>query len=267
MKKHILNLLSIFMVLIFIFSTSCKEEEYDFDNINPKLINGISGVSETYASGLAPVTFNVDGRGGSSFVWAVNGSGATITQNDEVYEAYITFDQSDIDLEATVSCTETTAGGVTSETVTKTVALYKFKAMAFDEFLGEWVGTETDGAETWDVSIIATAGAEENTIVFSATDGIPALMGPLFTGWGETFQPGFGNEGNIIITLDLSTGGVNILGQYFGQTLPGPWDYWFSGTGSWEGINRTMTIDYGLHWDDTYSTFYNASTVTLSKQE
>lgn len=255
------------MVLMLIFVTSCKEEDYDFDSINPELINGISGVSETYASGLAPVTFNVDGRGGSSFVWSVTGSGVTITQDDKVYEAYITFDQSDVDLEAIISCTETTAGGVTSETVTKTVTLYKFQAMAFEEFLGEWVGTETDGNDTWDVTIVATAGAEENTIVFSATDGIPALMSPLFTGWGETFQAGFGNEGNIVITLDLNTGGANIIGQYFGQTLPGPWDYWFDGTGSWEGINRTMIINYALQFDDTYSDNYNASTVTLSKQD
>jgi hypothetical protein len=140
--------------------------------------------------------------------------------------------------------------------------------MEFSEFIGTWTGTETDeGGNTFDITLDLTEGTEPNTLVFHAEAGIPALMADLFANnWGETFQDDIPPAGDIIATVNLESGAVTFECQYIGQTLPGPWDYWFSGEGTWEGFNKTMTISYGLQFDDGCVDNYNPSSVFLTKQ-
>ena len=166
-----------------------------------------------------------------------------------------------MDVTATIKVVETTQGGKVSEPVTYTVALKKFKAMAIGEFLGTWTGTE----KGLPITLTAVAGGA-SSIKLMPTNGIPALMGPLFIGWGEAFQPGaaLAPNGAITVDLNLNTGGVSIK-HYWGQTLPGPYDYWISGTGLWSGVDRSMTIDYVLHWAPGYATNYNPSKLIVTK--
>ena len=80
--------------------------------------------------------------------------------------------------------------------------------------------------------------------------------------WGEVFQPGFGNEG-IVLMIDNGDGTVTIPCQYMGQTLPGPWDYWIGGSGTYSACDETLNLSYGLQWDDTCTTNYGATTLSL----
>lgn len=268
MKK----ILSLILIVAIAFS-GCKKsdvekanKDYDFNNIDP-VIYGITGPSATAASGLAAVTYMATPRGGSTFTWETIGHGAEITVLSPSYKVEIKWNQSNVDVDAQVKCVERTQGGKTSEPAYIDVALSKFKPMAYEEFLGDWSGTETDeGGNTYDINLTLTAGEVENTLIFSAVDGTPALMAALFEDWGETFQDNIAPAGNITLYIDLLTGGATFNCDYIGQTLPGPWDYWFSGEGTWEGFNKSMTVSYGLQFDDSCGDNYNASSFTLTKQ-
>lgn len=271
--KNIFKIISLLIIVIVAFLGCTKSdiekanEDYNYNNIEP-YIYAITGPAATAASGLASVTYTATPRGGSTYTWSVEDHGATINVLNPSYKVEILWDQSDVDVTAKVVCIEKTQGGKVSEPAYYDVSLSKFKPMEFDEFLGDWSGTETDeGGNTYDLNLTLTAGADENTLIFAATDGTPALMSALFEGWGETFQPGFGNEGDIILIVDLLTGGVSIdCSVYVGQTEPGPWDYWFRGIGTWEGFNKTMSFDFFLQFDDQCQDDYNPSSITLAKQ-
>lgn len=271
--KNIFKILGLLIILAMVV-TACKksdvekaQEDYDYNTIEP-IIYGITGPTVTAASGLAPVTYMATPRGGSTYSWEVTGHGATITTLDPSYKVEILYDQSDTDKDIQVKCIETTSGGKVSDPYVLNVTITKFKPMEFEEFLGTWTGTEIDeGGNEFPLTLELTAGPGENTLIFAATDGIPALMSDLFANiWGETFQADIAPAGNLTATVNLQSGAVNFFCDYFGQTLPGPWDYWFSGEGTWEGFNKTMTISYALQFDDGCVDDYNPSTVTLTKQ-
>jgi hypothetical protein len=271
MKKIFYLLGSLLLVLMVI--SGCKKsevtkasEDYNYNGIKP-IIFDLNGPAATAASGLAAVKYSCTPRGGSVFTWEVTGHGATITVGNPSYTCEILFDQSNVDVTATVTVVETTSGGMKSEPKTMDVALAKFKPMTWDDFVGDWEGTETDGdGNDHAVAFTISKGTDENTIVFPVDAGLPSLMKWLFEGWGETFQAGFGNEGRVIMQLDLLTGAVTIDCQYWGQTLPGPYDYWIDGSGTWEGFNQSMTFNYGMHWDDACDTDYNPSSMTITKK-
>lgn len=271
--KKIFKLLGLLLLLTMVLA-SCKKsdvvksnEAYDFNTIVPIIYN-ISGPTITAASGLAPVTYMATPRGGSTYKWEVIGHGAEMNVLNPSYNVEIKWDQSDVDKDVQLKCTETTEGGKVSEPSILNVKLTKFKPMDFDEFIGTWTGIETDeGGNTYNITVELTAGPDENTLIFPVnTDGIPALMSALFIDWGEAFQPGIVPGGNITADINLQSGAVTINCQYIGQTLPGPWDYWFKGEGTWEGFNKSMTITYGLQWDENCDTDYNLSTIILTKQ-
>ncbi len=242
------------------------QEAYDYNAIIPKIF-GISGPTQTAASGLAPVRYSITTRrGGSTTEWTVSGSGASVSAVDgDPFSADILFDQSDVDIDdVVVTCVETTMGGVSSDPFSITVDLKKFKPMAFSEFLGEWSYVESGSGTSTGTITMVDAGDGKLKMVSSEV-GLPPVMSWIFIGWGERFQPGFANQGNIIIVPNLNSGGVTIPDQYWGQTLPGPYDYWINGSGNWEGINQTMTINYAMDFDDSYSDDYKPCTMVLTK--
>lgn len=71
-----------------------------------------------------------------------------------------------------------------------------------------------------------TAGTEPGELIVSG------IYYGLFDYWGEEFQTGFGNEGLVKIYLN-SDGTVTLPNQYAGQTLPGPYDYYYNGSGTY----------------------------------
>lgn len=260
MKKSIFYSLSVLLALALVFTSCSKEDDYDFNNYTPVIVGGVTGASSGFASGLAPLTYSVVYRGGSTYEWTVTGIGATITEGALPSIALITFDQSDVDVNVTITVTETTQGGKTSEAVTKAVSLKKFKAMAIEEFLGSWTGTENGVATT----LTAVAGPDATSITFKAANGLPAIQAPIFIGWGETFQPGHDPNGDITLNLNLNTGDISFA-HYWGQTLPGPYDYWISGSGLWSGVDKSLRFTCWMQWDDSYSYTYNETVMVLIK--
>lgn len=242
------------------------QEAYDYNAIIPKIF-GVSGPTQTAASGLAPVRYTTTTRrGGSTLEWTVSGHGATITAVEgDPFAADILFAQSDVDVNGViVTCVETTMGGVSSAPFTVLVDLKKFKPMTFAQFLGEWSYVESGSGSSEGTVTLVDAGSGKLKMVSSEV-GLPPVMSWIFIGWGESFQPGFADQGNIIIVPNLNSGGVTIPNQYWGQTLPGPYDYWINGSGNWEGITQTMTLEYAMDFDDSYSDDYKPCTMVLTK--
>jgi len=263
MKKHIYKYLLVILSISTSLFVGCDDDDgYDFDAIVP-IVQDFSGPSEAFASGAGFVTYSVTGRGGSTFEYSVTGIEATIVKSDDETSAQITFAQSDVNVEAVVSVVETTYGGVESTPAVINVSLNKFKPMAFEDFLGDWIGTGYDG---YSLDFEAVAGLGENELILKAVGGIPALYPAIFIGWEETFQAGFGNDGDIVVQLDLETGGISMAEQYWGQTLPGPYDYWFSGDGLWDGFNQTMTINYGMLFEPGGDPYKHMEGIILSKK-
>lgn len=266
MKNKIFRYISFFAALIMILGACQKtdiqkaNDDYDFDKVIPVVL-GISGptnATQTFSESYSPSYF----RGGSTFSWSVS-AGATITSTSA--------DTRDIDVlfteagEVDITCTETTLGGVTSEPYTETITVAEFCPMSRDDFLGTWVGTES-GKTSGDLTVTFIAGAADDEIIVEATAGIPAFMGGVFTGWGESFQAGFGDEGDIVIQVNANGSlGKNV--RYWGQTLPGPWDYWTFNEGLWSGCGAapTMDFDFALDWDGSGAYGYK-NTIHLEKQ-
>lgn len=267
MKNKVFKYILFFAAIALIMSACEKtdiqkaNEAYDFSKIIPAVqgVNGPASATQTFSESYAVNYF----RGGSSWSWSA--SGATITStSDDTREIEVLFTDAG---EAVITVTETTMGGVTSEPFEYPVTVAEFCPMTRDDFLGTWTGTETGDADS-DLTVTFVAGDEDNEIVAEATGGIPAFLGGIFTGWGETFQPGFGPEGDITIIVN-ENGSLSIPFTYWGQTLPGPWDYWYFGSGLWSGCGAapSMEFDISLDWNGSPpgSAVYT-NTVSLEKQ-
>lgn len=244
-----------------------KAESYDFNAIDP-IISGLSGPAEFAASGLAAARYTVHQRTGSTYAWTVTGGDVLSISPVPGYPGYvdILYAQSSVDVDGVVvSVTETTSGGKTSPAVTMNTDLKAFCPLTVADFVGTWTGTE-DGDGAGDVTVTMEKGAGADEIVVKAIDGTPQFLSNVFIGWGEVFQPGIGNEGDIILHINELNGAISINLDYWGQTLPGPYDYWTTGSGTWSGCGGpSVIIDFGLDWDETGTARY-ASTLTLTKQ-
>lgn len=238
MKKNIFYSLGVLLAFALVFTSCDKEDDYDFDSYVPILMGDVSGPNIGFASGLAPLTYSVTHRGGSTYNWAVSGIDAVI-ELDAKYPsvAYITFAQSDVDAVATITVTET-ANGNTSNELTYTVNLLKFRPIEITGFSGSWTGDDAwyDG----DVTIAVN------------TDGTLAVTG-LSVGfiqnwWGEAVIAG----GTITMTVNLENGTVAIARQYIYTTdwEGDPYDYEIEGVGLWDntGASPTLTIEYDIYY-------------------
>jgi hypothetical protein len=266
MKSKIFKYIPFFLASFLIFSACQKtdiqqaNDDFDFNKIVPK-VQGIMGpmaVSQTFTETYSANYF----RGGSTWNWSV--TGATIASvSEDTHEVDVTFTTTG---KAVVTVTETTMGGITSEPYSSdSIAVAAFCPLTRDDFLGTWTGDETgDGAGPITVTVIAGAGADEIVLEADA-EAYPQLLSNIFKGWGETFQPGFGPEGDITLIVN-NNGTISVGLDYWGQTLPGPYDYWYLGSGTWSGCGGiTMSLHFGLDWDETGTEQY-ASDVDLTKQ-
>lgn len=266
MKNKLFRYISFLTALVLIFGACQKtdiqkaNDEYDFNKVIP-IVQGISGPSnatQTFSESFSPSYF----RGGSTWAWSVS-AGASITSTSA--------DTRDVDIlfsemgDVTLTLTETTLGGVTSEPYVMDIAVAEFCPMTRDDFLGTWVGTE-EGKTAGPLTITFVAGTGANEIVAEATAGTPAIMSAVFLGWGEVYQDGFGDEGDIILTVN-ENGSIGKNVRYWGQTLPGPYDYWTFNEGLWSGCGAapTMDFDFALDWSGGGSYGYK-NTVHLEKQ-
>ncbi len=256
MKYRLLNIFGLFIVAAFLFSACTdsdikkSQDSYDWSSVQPKILN-FSGPTLVSASGQASSLYSVAGRGGSTYEFVADGWTADIQIDEEFnFKAYVTWHQASEDVTALFIVTETTHAGVKSDPDTIVVTLEAFCPMTIDDFVASsWTGTETGDSEVDPLTVTFEKGAG-NVIIAKASGGIPAFLSQVFTGWGESFQAGYGNEGDILLFIGLLDGSVSGTGEYWGQTLPGPYDYWQVVGGNWNGCGAAphLSVSYGLDW-------------------
>ncbi len=267
MKKRIFRYIAFFAALM-VIAVSCEKtdiqkanDEYDFGKIVP-VVQGITGSAngtQTFTGNYSVNYF----RGGSTWNWSVVGGTITATTPDTrgVTVQYTTAGT------VTLTVTETTLGGITSDPFSKDITVAPFCPLTRDGFLGTWTGTEA-GSAPGAITVTFVAGTAADEIKVLATAGIPAFLGGVFTGWGEEFQASIAPAGNITLKVNAN-GSVSIPWTYWGQTLPGPYDYWYWGSGLWSncGAKPTLTFDINLDYNGNPATpsSNRKNTVTLTK--
>lgn len=268
MKEKIKYILGLLIIAGLMVISSC-DDDYDFSKIIPG-IAGIDGPTSVIAGGLAPSRYEVyAARTGSTYTWEVIGHSAKIEAVEGRYwAADITFDQTSVAVPGvSVVVTETTQGGLKA-TDTLTVDLLPFCPKPIDWFVGTWEAHEvlsTGDEKTFNIEIEAV---DETSVLAKADAGNPPFLRQVYEGWGELFQTGFGMDGNVLLHIGLSDGTVSLdKGTYWGQTLPGPWDYWYAGSGKWSGCDGYIEVNFEMHWDtDDFDDGGNRScTTTLTK--
>ena len=237
MKSNFSYLIVLLLGVIAITFNSCDEkDDYNYNNIEPVIFN-ISGPSPATAHGNTefPVTYTVPYRGGSSFNWTIGGNGGTFVQ-DEVFPSivYVTFNQSSTPTSATITVTETTMGGKTSEPFSIDVALLGFCPYEMNDFIGDYTGTAPgDHAPT--VEMVAEHGLNvirAKGLAFFVPDS-----------WGENWVKGDGS-----CVLEFGCGDIiNIYPQWIGDT-DYPDAYGIEGTVSVDVDNKVINLDYTVYY-------------------
>ena len=95
------------------------------------------------------------------------------------------------------------------------------------------------------------------------------MFSPIYVGWGEYFVADYGNNGNIIVTMNMTTGAVTIETQDWGVTNWGEgedpvYHYNIKGKGYWDGRDMTIHLDYDF-LGATLGVWYSWN-VVLTKQ-
>lgn len=271
MKNKIILRVASLVLATLLFST-CEtpmeksQNAYDASMVIPAVLS-VSGPA------LALQTFTYDFqvtyfRAGSTWNWSAVDATVQSVSND-TKTATILFDVMPASGKAQVIITETTAGGTTSLEKIVEVTVDPFCPLTIDEFVGTWDVVETGDKPRTSVVTIAR-GSGNDDIVIQPAGGAPGLLGQVFIDWEEEFQDAFPPAGAITLKINLNNGVVTIPFDYWGQTLPGPWDYWYFGSGTWDGCGTTPKItieDINLDWDGSApgSAQYTNSAV-LTKQ-
>jgi hypothetical protein len=207
----------------------------------------VSGPSEAVASGAWTSRFSTPHDAGATYAWSVIGAGAALTDNNNG-TADVLWDLSATDIaDVGIRCVKTFVG-LQSIADTALIDLAGYVAKTRDDFIGTFSGDESGGGTT---TFTTVAGTEADELVFEVdgVTGLPALYVPIFTGWGEYFVAGYGNDGNIIVTMDMTSGAVTIETQDWGVTNWGEgedpvYHYMISGTGWWNGQDMTFHLVY-----------------------
>ena len=275
MKSKILIRLTSLLVAVSLFA-ACEptamekaQDAYDASMVVPAVLSttGPSLVLQTFTYDFGVSYY----RAGSTWNWtAVD---ATIQSvSEDTRKATVLFDKSPASGKAYINVTETTVGGKTSDPKAIEVTVEPFCPLDRDDFIGTWDIVET-GSKPRTTTAEVVAGTAANQIVVKAdAAGIPTLLGQVFIDWGENFQAGanFAPNGDITLTLNLTNGTVQIPFTYWGQTVPGPWDYWYFGTGTWDGCGATpkLTLTVSLDYDGAAPGVARATnSVVMTKQE
>ncbi|MCF6334041.1 MAG: hypothetical protein L3J11_12225 [Draconibacterium sp.] len=251
MKNKIFLAIALFVVVSLFNSCTtppieAAQDAYNYNAIIPKVLDGIQGTQVAFQTTSATYTIDYY-RGGSTWNWSVDG--ATIKSvSDDTRTATIEYPTAGT---AKITVTETTQGGVTSDPATLDVTVNAFCPKTADWYVGTWVGTESIGGGDNEPITVTISKVDDTTISIDAQDGHPGLLQSVYGGWGEAFQTGFGLDGDIHLTLGLGDGSISMVsGEYWGQTLPGPYDYWYVGSGNWDGCASTISLHFEMHWDE-----------------
>ncbi len=273
MKNKILIRLTSLLVAVALFA-ACEptamekaQDAYDASMVVPAILSttGPSLVLQTFTYDFGVSYF----RAGSTWNWtAVDATIQSVSADTR--KATVLFDKSPASGKAYINVTETTVGGKTSDPKSIEVTVEPFCPLERTDFIGTWDIVETGSKpRTTTAEVVAGTGANEIIVKVGAA-GIPSLLGQVFIDWEEAFQASVEPYGDITLSLNLANGTVQIPFTYWGQTLPGPWDYWYFGAGTWDGCSATpkLTLTVNLDYDGAAPGVARyTNSVVMTKQE
>lgn len=216
------------------------QEAYDYNAIVPKVLGKIQGPEIAIQTFTANYTIGYY-RGGSTWNWSANE--ATVKSvSEDTRTATIEFTQYPSDGKATVTVTETTMGGITSEPVNLEVTVKKYCPLTngVAGLVGTWSGTDGQGDYTYP------------SIISSAVNGTSLSLTGVGVGfindfWGEAVIAG----GTINITINVD-GTLTIPRQFLFTTEyeGAPYDYEIKGSGTWDncGSSPKLLFDYDIYY-------------------
>jgi len=254
MKKSIFFILLVAVVSVFNSCTTppieAAQEAYDYDAIIPAVIGGVSGPAIAIQTFTADYTIGYY-RGGSTWNWSATDA-TVLSVSDDTRTATIQFSNYPDDGTATVTVTETTMGGITSDAASKEVTVQKYCALenGVSDMVGSWSGTD---AYYESIITMAVSGTD------LAVTGIS--VGFIQDWWAETVTAG----GTVTMIVN-EDGTVEIERQYIYTTdyEGDPYRYEIEGEGTWDncGDSPSMIIDYDIYYEgdeaglaETYSSY------------
>ena len=249
MKKNIYYIIVIFFVAL--LSNSCEksameeaQDSYDYNAIVPVVLDGVQGITlinQTFTS-----DYTVDYcRGGSTWNWSV--TDATIQSiSDDTRTVTVLFSDLPDDGYATITVSETTMGGVTSESVSLDVMVNQYCPLSgLSDLVGSWSGTDGVYGDYESVysSVITTEVSGEDLLI--AGIGKPFME----DFWAETVTA----TGDVVITIN-EDGTITIPRQYIYTTSyeGSPYDYDIEGSGTWDncGESPALIINYDIYYSN-----------------
>ncbi len=256
--KYISLVISLGLILL----NSCKkDDDYNWSSYQPVIFGTVNGPTSVSASGNVnfPSEYEMSYyRAGSTFTWSVTtylGTGTATITTEDVEECHgkiasIVFPQRAVVDTAYISVVETPAKGKASEPLVQKVILNPFCPKTIDDFVGTFDAVETISGVPANISVVITKD-DATTLRVNDAAGIPGLLSSVFTGWGETFVAGHGLDGDILIHVNLDNGVLTFTpGEYWGRS-DYDYDYWYTGSGTWNGCTMVMNVTFALHWDNT----------------
>jgi hypothetical protein len=233
----------IFLIITFgsllasLLFNGCKEEDnYNFDKIEPRLVNGISGPKKATATGFTAYNYSVIHRGGSEYEWSVNNDEliVDIEKNSEYpNQAAITYTELHDSSKIKITVKETTSGNKTAS-VTDTIQLLPFCPYETLAYKGNWTSSNTeDVADT----VYADTTQNPNQLrVYGLADFVTSR-------WGETWING---DGSCIVKLCCKEE-IEIERQWIGDS-DYPDTYEIQGTGTVDTTTKTMYLNYDVFY-------------------
>jgi hypothetical protein len=223
------------------------QEAYDYNAIQPKVLNGITGadvVNQTFTINYTIGYY----RGGSTWNWSVEGA-TLVSVSEDTRIATVEFPNAGT---AKVIVTETTMGGVTSEPATKEVTVQRFCPYDMAALEGDYTGTEPD---THGPTVTTKQTSTLNELrVYNLAWFVP-------NAWGENWVTG---DGSCIMKFSCGEE-VVIEPQWIGDS-DYPDVYGIKGSGTFDPSTKTITLTYDVAygWNGSDGSWNGPWTTTLT---
>ena len=218
-----------------LFLSNCKDEDnYNYDKIEPGLVNGISGPQTAKADGFTSYDYSVIHRGGSEYEWSSNNKDLVLKiEKDPKYpnKASIIYEELHDSSKVNITVKETTSGNKTA-TVKDTIQLLPFCPYSTSKWNGNWSSSNTqDVAET----VYADTTDKPNQLrLYGLADFVTSR-------WGESWVNG---DGSCVVRLCCEEE-VRIDQQWIGDSNY-PDTYKIQGKGTIDKSAQMITLSYDV---------------------
>ncbi|HKL31060.1 MAG TPA: hypothetical protein VJ919_00930 [Tangfeifania sp.] len=226
------------------------QEAYDYNAIVPKVLGEIVGpevVTQTFTNEYT-VGYH---RGGSTWSWSAD-EATIVSVSEDTRVATLEFGAYPSDGFATITVTETTMGGITSDPVSKEIEVQRYCPYDMAALEGDYTGTVPD-IHGPTVTMEQTSNLNELR-VYNLAWFVP-------NDWGENWVEG---DGSCIMKFSCDEI-VTIDPQWIGDS-DYPDVYGIKGSGTFDPDTKTITLTYDVAygWDGSDGAWNGPWTTTLT---